>query len=75
MAAAADKRLQQEKSRGMIDLKGYKRKQAWNSPRPGKKMRPDLAMEMKNLVNLVCRISQTYILIITELCSNPVKLL
>ena len=92
MAAAADKRLQQEKSQGMRDLKGLKRKQAWDSLNPGKKMkttrenitkpveeksqeRPDLAMEMKNLVNLVCRILQTYLLIITEFCSNHTKLL
>ena len=92
MAAAADKRLQQEKSQGMKDLEGYKRKQACDSLNPGKKMKttrenitkhveeksqegPDLAMEMKNLVNLVCRILKTHLLIFTDFFSNCTKLL
>ena len=91
MSAAADKGLQ-EKSQGMRDLKGLKRKQAWDSLNPGKKMkttrenitkpveeksqeRPDLAMEMKNLVNLVCRILKTHLLIFTDFFSNCTKLL
>ena len=97
MAAAADKRFQQEKSRGMKNPEGYKQRlergeklgiiQSQERPDPVKKMksfiflktngtkpvedksqeRPYLAKEMKNLLDLVCRIFQTYLLIITEL--------
>ena len=94
MAAAADKRLQQERSRGMKNPEGYKQRlergeklgiiQSQERPDPVKKMKslillktngtkpveeksqekPYLAKEMKNLLNLVFKIFQTYLLII-----------